>query len=375
MTKQFRLRACAALAVAAAMGLTGCGGGGSSTGLRLVGQVSDPAGAPVKGATVTAGAATATTDSSGRYELRMVAASSSLVVTFAGSGYNECVSVVPVTDRENTEQNVTLLPVGRSTSIDPSAATTVVDDRSDGTNGGVALPAGSVVSAAGAPLASARVKITTSVPGDAGYLDSFPAQYVGVTTRAAGEKVPLITYGAINVTLEDGAGQAAKLAGTAVLRFPVTAGNDPAVATIPLWYLDTTTGLWRSDSDAVRDETTTPATYKAEVSHFSWWAIAVFPPSSITVRVRVVRDPTDSPLQGVVGAQVTVRRERGAWQGRMTTDANGDCEVIAPPPGPYNVRARKANYFDEGTVSSTPGAGVVDVLYWLRPLGTGTGGG
>jgi hypothetical protein len=371
MNMRFSLRALAPLAVAAVLSSFGCGGGGTSPGYRVLGKVSDPAGAPLKGVTVSAAGATAITDASGAYDLRVTSATSELVVTYGSAQYNQCVSVVPVSETSNTEQNVMLLPVGRKTSIDPVAATTVKDARTDGKNGQVALPAGGVVSAAGGALTSANVKITTWVPGDTGYLDSFPAQYVGVNSRAAGEKVPLITYGAVNVTLEDGAGQPARLSGTATLRFPVTAENDPAVPTIPLWYLDTNTGIWVSDSDAVRDETTTPVTYRADVNHFSWWVIAVYPSSTVKLRIQVVRDPASDPLVPVFGAQVMVRRERGAWQGRAVTNVDGRVSIVAPPPGPFDVRAMKIEYFDEGPTSVVTSPGFVDIQYWLRPLGTG----
>jgi hypothetical protein len=371
MTMRFGLRALAPFAAVAVLSSVGCGGGGTTPGLRVLGKVSDPSGAPVKGVTVSAVGASAITDAAGRYDLRVTSAASELVLTFGSASYNQCVSVVPVSETSNTEQNVTLLPVSRQASVDPANATIVKDDRADGNNALVALPAGGIVTPTGSSLNTAKVKITTWVPGDVAYLESFPAQYVGVSSRAAGEKVPLITYGAVNVTLEDGAGQPAKLAGTATLRFPVSTSNDPALPTIPLWYLDTDTGVWVSHSDAVRDETTTPVTYKAEVNHFSWWVIAVFPSSSVTIRLHVVRDPADSPLVPVFGAQVQVRRERGAWQGRGATNANGRLSIIAPPPGPYDIRAQKTEYFDEGPTSVVTSPGYVDVRYWLRPLGTG----
>ena len=85
-----------------------------------------------------------------------------------------------------------------------------------------------------------------------------------------GQRVVLNSFGMLAVELESQNGAPLNLGNgaTASLVFPVPSaiiGNAPA--TIPLWYFDETTGLWKEEGTAqlVGNE------YVGEVSHFSFW--------------------------------------------------------------------------------------------------------
>lgn len=97
-----------------------------------------------------------------------------------------------------------------------------------------------------------------------------------------GEENMLQTYGMLAVELYGSAGEKLNLAAgqTATISIPL----DPALAatapsTIPLWYFDELTGVWREEGTAQLNGNS----YVGEVSHFSYWNCdAPFPVINLT---------------------------------------------------------------------------------------------
>lgn len=367
------------LGAAAVIALAGCGGGGSSTAPRVIGRVADPTGIPVAGVTVTLAsnpAVAATTNAEGFYVLRGVPAGPEFVVSYAKPTYAPAYAAVSVGNGKYSSMDVVLMPEGATSAIDASAAATVADARPNGINASVQLQPNSVVDSTGAPVANASVTVTTGSPTDTNYLNAFPSTFEGTPTGST-NKVPLTNIGLVNVALRDAAGKPLQIdpAKPATVVFPVTAGHDPGTATVPLWSLDKNTGRWVQDGVATRDDSVNPPVYRGQVTHFSWWAINVYPSSSQIILVTVVEDPTVNPPVPVCGAMVRIRGDRGAFQARGVTSTQGIAAFVAPPPGPYWVEAKNYYYEDKGVYSVTTNGNVTEVVYWLRPAGTGAPGG
>jgi hypothetical protein len=366
------------VAAAAVVALAGCGGGSSAVGPRLLGRVADTAGVPVEGVVVSLASnpsIATTTNASGAYRLLGVPGGPDFVVRYRKAGFADSQAVASVQNGRWSTMDVLLFREGRATNVDATGQSTVADLRGDGLNARVVLPAQSIVNAGGSPVASALVSITTGAPSDQNFKTAYPSSNVGRTNTGA--DVPLIPHGAVNVELKDTAGNALRLdpAKPATIEFPVTAGHDPGAATVPLWTLDKTTGRWVQEGVATRDNSVVPAVYRAQVTHFSWWAINTYPSTTHYIFVKVVEDPTVSPMVPVSGAMVRVRSDRGSWQARGVTSTQGVAVFIAPPPGPYWVEAKLDYYEDKGVYSVVTNGNVTEVLYWLRPSSTGAPGG
>ncbi|MBM3494960.1 MAG: carboxypeptidase regulatory-like domain-containing protein [Armatimonadetes bacterium] len=363
----------------AVVALAGCGGGSGAVGARLIGRVADTAGVPIEGVAVslaTNPGVSATTNSNGVYSLRGVPTGPDFIVRYRKAGFAESQAIGSVQNGRWSTMDVLLFREGRAANVGGAGVSTVSDARGDGLNAKVVLPAQSIVDSTGAPVASAVVSITTGAPTDQNFKTAYPSSNVGRPTGLAGD-VPLIPHGAVNVVLKDSAGNILSLDPTkpATLEFPVTAGHDPGTPTVPMWTLNTATGKWVQEGVATRDNSVVPAVYRGQVTHFSWWAINTYPSTTHYIIVKVVEDPTVSPMVPVCGAMVRVRSDRGSWQARGITSTQGVAGFIAPPPGPYWVEAKLDYYEDKGVYSVTTNGNVTEVLYWLRPSSTGAPGG
>lgn len=365
-------------AAAAVLVLAGCGGGTTGRSPRLMGRVADTAGIPVEGVTVSLAsnpAVATTTNAEGAYVLKGVPVSTQdFVVSYSKPGFAASAALARVENGRWSTMDVVLIKQGGRTTVDGTQEVTVSDNRADGRNCKVTLPANSVVNAAGTPVANYVATVTTAVPSDAKYNYAYPSSFVGVI---GGAQVPMISHGLANVILEDAAGNPLKLDPTkpATIEFPVDAAHDPGTPNVPLWSLNKTTGKWDIDALATRDSSASPVVYRAQVTHFSWYAINTYPTTTHYIIVTVVEDPTVDPMVPVCGALVVVRQDRGAWQARGSTSTQGVAGFVAPPPGPYWVEAKLDYYEDKGVYSQSTVGNVTNVLYWLRPYYTGAPGG
>lgn len=134
----------------------------------------------------------------------------------------------------------------------------------------VDLPADSLVNGDGSAfIGTAQVTLTPIDPSI--NIDFMPGVMVDSGTGTAIESM-----GAIGVEFTDANGLPLNLGAnkTALIRIPATpAPGVTPPATIPLYHLNETTGLWEQDGIATLE--TDPVTgkyyYAGEVSHFSWW--------------------------------------------------------------------------------------------------------
>lgn len=95
---------------------------------------------------------------------------------------------------------------------------------------------------------------------------AMPGDLMGVSSSE--DPVLLVSYGMVNVELEGSSGQKLQLSSAAELTIRVPSDKRSAAEpTIPLWYFDTTDGLWKEDGSATLEGDS----YRGTVSHFTLW--------------------------------------------------------------------------------------------------------
>lgn len=144
------------------------------------------------------------------------------------------------------------------------------------TGGSVALSGGAGVQFQAASFQQGGAAFTDTVqvaarhldPTAAGFVDQFPGDFAA--EREDGSGSMLVSYGVVQVELEDEAGEKVELKpdAPATLTFPVPASlKGQAPATIPLWFFDEDDGLWKEEGSAALQGDQ----YVGEVQHFSAW--------------------------------------------------------------------------------------------------------
>lgn len=317
------------------------------------GLVKDSAGAPVPAARLTLGTQTVTSNEQGFFVIERVAPGADRTVSLAKAGYVPGNTQVTVAAGQQSHLEIVLRKVGTTRSDLPGNAVQVVRDaRSSGQAGQVTIPANAVVDAAGRPVASYTVEMTTMLPSDPMYTASFPGRFLGGTTPGStADPAPLLSFGVINVDLKDAQGNPLKLApgARARLEFPVDADpkHDPGTPTVPLWSLDTASGIWVQEGVATRSG----SGYVAEVSHFSPWNLDMMFSSSARKQVNV-RGLDNQP---VANARVYV--EGTGYRQIANTGADGNATLTVRPGDTIRVYAQKGTLKSTVITETAPGAG------------------
>lgn len=258
-----------------AVGLVGCGGGSSppetptpttpaSTG-QISGQVLSASDAsPVAGARITAAGTSTTSDAQGRFMLGALAPANDVVLRIQADGHLDAVLPLPVTANQATSITQRLVAASSAQTFDAAAPGTL---RATGSLASVDLPANGFVVDGGSSAAtgtlSARLTVIDPVRDPA----SMPGRYVSTTGKA------IESFGALNVDLRDAAGAKLNLkaGSTATVRIPLSTRSTSAPATVPLFYLDESTGQWKQEGTATLKTTAEGSYYEGTVSHFSTW--------------------------------------------------------------------------------------------------------
>lgn len=302
----------------------------------IAGTVSDEAGAAIGGATVLIGGQSTQTDSHGAFAIQNVAVPSARCVLIAKKSgyYNAAVANTPVSNGM-TRFAVRMMALGTVSSITASSGGTVI-----ASNASVQFPAGGFTLNGSAYNGTAHVS--------ARYLDptqsSFGLYFSGdlAATTVSGSATNLLSYGVLRVDLRDDAGNALQPAPgkPAQLTYPIPSSKiASAPATLPLWYFDEQTGVWKEEGFATKQGTN----YVGTVTHFTDWNC-----DDTTGTAEVIGHVTcgTQPIAGVV-----VR----IGQGYAVTDGNGLYKRRVPANQGFTMSIEKV---DNGN------------MYWGSPLGT-----
>ena len=302
------------------------GGGGTGTVVNpnpiqgnVTGKVIDNNNNVVAGATVRAGSNTTTTDSRGLFRFNNIQLDKySAVITVEKPGFFKGYRVFSASSNNTNFVKLKLIPKTLIGNIDAVAGGSV----SLPDNSKITLPASGVVVRSNSQSYSGSVKVYAAVidPTSADISQIVPGSFQG--TDANNFRVILTSFGMLTVELEGNSGEQLQIATgkTAKLRFTIPSSlRSTAPATIPLWSVDETTGLWKQEGSATKGTDY----YEGDVSHFSFWNCDA---SSQTVFLEMTIVTAEGPLSHV---QVKLTRPNGA-SSYGYTDSSGHVGGLVP---------------------------------------------
>lgn len=167
----------------------------------------------------------------------------------------------------------------------------------------VRLNAASVVNEANGNSYAGSVSVFAAVidPTTADFADLIPGSSLALDKN--NQRTILSPFGLLAVQLEGTGGEKLqiKTGSVAAITMPIPAARQSnAPATVPLWSLNETTGLWKEEGTATRQGNS----YTAEVKHFSYWNYSSALPAT-TVQMKIVH-ANGNP---VAGAMIMIRNQ------------------------------------------------------------------
>jgi len=240
----------------------------------LQGNVVDENGLPAAGVTLTVGKSTAVTDTTGyfRFNNAMLDKNTTLV-TVQKTGYFTGYRVFAATSGCN---QVLIKLVLRTLSGTVSATSGGSVTLSNGAS--VTLPANGIVVESSNTVYSGQIQVYAAYinPKSADIGQTIPGSLVANDKN--GNRVILSSYGMLAVELQSPGGEKLqiKAGSTATISIPA-ASLTSAPATISLWYINDSTGIWQEQGTA----TLQGNVYTGTVTHFTYWNCD-YPYSSVT---------------------------------------------------------------------------------------------
>jgi hypothetical protein len=284
------------------------------------GRVTDADNKPVSGALVKAGYSTAKTDIDGAFNLTNVNVDkNAALVKVEKEGFFLGTKTIIPSVKNNNQVAIRLIKktVSGNISAETGGAVTV---QSNG--GSIIFETNSFVNPSGNTAYTGTVAVSAFFinPEAPDFNDIMPGTLRGITS--ANQETGLQSFGMMAVELTGTGGEKLQLAPgkTAILHFPIPPSlQGEAPATIPLWSLDESTGLWKEEGHATKQGTE----YIGNVSHFSFWNCdAPFPVIDFTGIIH------DQHGNNIAGADVVISippggSTAGTVSGTGLTNADG----------------------------------------------------
>jgi hypothetical protein len=308
----------------------------------IQGNIFDENGDPAAGVTVQAGSKTAVTNVNGYFRINDASLDKkSAVITAAKAGYFKAYRTFGATSGANFVQ-IKLLKRALAGTIDAAAGGEV--SLSNGSK--VALPSNGVMNAA------TNAAYTGSVRVYAAYIDPSSADFDQIVPGSMmandkdGKRVLLTSYGMLSVELESTSGEKLQIksGSTAKLTTAIpAAGQASSPATIPMWYVDETTGIWKEEGSATKSGNV----YVGDVKHFTYWNCDL-PVPTITFTATL----KTSAGQPLTHAYVRVKPASGNYSSSAHgyTDSLG--QVSGPIPANMNL-VLELSLYGQGACNNT----------------------
>lgn len=252
----------------------------------ITGQVTDPAGMPIEGVTVSIRKGrklnTATTDAGGIYTLTKVKKKKRIVVNFEKEGYAPTQGIANTklkkpknkdkdkSKNKDKSKQVTLtkvlIPAGAVQQVNAEAGGTVMQDGFM-----VTIPPGALDASGDVDVVVSPIDVSTD------QILAFPGDFTGVSSD--GESVLMETFSLMNIDVrQNGESVDLREGVTANLEFLLPEVNSLAVGeTVPLWFFDVRSGIWREQGfGTVGISTFDPqrfAVFGAISFRWNWWNV------------------------------------------------------------------------------------------------------
>ncbi len=284
------------------------------------GRVTDESGMPVSGAAVKAGINTTTTDKNGIFKFQSASfTTSESFVTVSKAGYFQGSRTFFA--RSNSNNFVRIQLLRKTVSARLSAGSGGDVDFRSGT-GTVHFEPNSFVTTTGQPYNGTVMVYTQYInPTTTDVNDRMPGDLRGTTT--AGSTSGLQSFGMVAVELQSDNGQKLQIKNgmVASLNMAIPASlSATAPATIPLWYFNDSTGLWKEEGVATK----VGDNYEGDVKHFTFWNCDL-PYNYVKLKAHVV----NSAGQAIAGAKVRISSTNYGYAYDYT-DNNGYVDGFVP---------------------------------------------
>lgn len=258
--------------------------------VTLSGRVTDEHNDPISGATVKVTTGSATTDAGGLFTISDVFVDkNATLVKVEKTGF----FLGTKTIETGIDKNSVTISLIRKAIAGTFSGASGGNITVPATGGALQFEANSVVNLADNKPYTGSVTVSAFFinPAADNFRAIMPGTLRGITT--GNEETGLQSFGMMAVELNGEGGEKLQIAPgkKATLHFPITESlRAQAPATIPLWSLDETTGLWKEEGTATRqgDE------YTGSVSHFSFWNCDA--PFTITKFTLTVKTQQGQPL-------------------------------------------------------------------------------
>lgn len=299
----------------------GNNGGGAQVGLSISGRVLDKNNVPVNQAEVKAGTSTARTDINGYFKIDNARLpKNAAYVTVDKSGYFRGSRTFIAHEGVINYVNIRLIDKENTGSFNAAGGGTV----NLTTGGAIVFQPNSIVDASSNNAYTGTVTVSAFFidPSQSDFLTIMPGDLRGITI--GGEERGLQSFGMMAVELTGASGQKLQLASgkPATMNFAIPASLlSSAPASIPLWFFDETTGLWKEEGSATKQG----SSYVGTVKHFSFWNCdAPFPLVNFEA---TVKDQNGHP---VPNALVTIKKVDNSSMAAALTDELGRVSGLVP---------------------------------------------
>jgi hypothetical protein len=238
---------------------------GNMINATVQGNILDENGQPASGVTIQIGTSTVITNAKGYFRISNASVDkASALVKAEKSGYFKAFRVFVATKGVN-QVVIKLIKKISTGNITASSGGEVT--LANGTK--ISLPANGVITASGGAY-SGIVNVYASYidPTRTDIVDILPGSFFAKDKED--KPVILTSYGMLAVELESASGEKLQVATgkTATLTIPIPASAQAsAPASLPMWYVDEQTGIWKEEGTATK----TGSGYVAEVKHFTYW--------------------------------------------------------------------------------------------------------
>jgi hypothetical protein len=307
------------------------------------GRVLDEDGNPVGNADIAINTQTTITDQYGLFILKNISVNSRCIVSITKTGYfNRTHAFIAKQNTVNYIKAVLISNAQTHTLSGPAGGTVTLADGSSiqfGVNSFVEASTGNpymgTVSLCVKHLSPAASNFGSSIPGN---------DLLGKS--ATGLDVALYSYGMLGVELKGSIGQVLQLAPTktATIIMPIATSQIlSAPYSIPLWYFDETTSLWKEEGSAAR----IGMNYVGTVTHFTWWNC-----DYSATRARIIGKVLDCNSVPVPNCVVTVN---GIYT--LTTDQSGVYQNWVPTGISFTVQVlaiNNNNVYQNSQVETVP---------------------
>jgi hypothetical protein len=313
----------------------------------IAGRILDDQQMPVAGAIVKVGTSQTTSDINGHFSFtKLQVDRTATLVKVAKEGFFEGLKTLVVKEGKEHEVVLQLIKKAVAGTFTASQGGTITVPDAGGT---IIFEANTLMNPANRAGYTGPVTVHAFFinPTAVNFQEIMPGTLRGID--ANNNVMGLQSFGMMAVELSGSNGEKLQLAGgrKATLRFPIPAkllGEAPA--TIPLWFLNDSTGLWQEEGVATRQDNE----YVGQVSHFSFWNCdAPFPVVEFTATLQTQQN---SPLSG---ARVVISGTGAdsSLAGYGITNSDGSVAGLIPANRPLRL-----NVYDKcGNLRYTQNAG------------------